>query len=204
MLVAESLSALLADEADFEVVGVATTAAAAVDLAAREHPDVAVVDFRLPDRDGVTVAADLRAAAPGIELVMMTAVPEQAVVNGALEAGYSGFVRKSSPAEELLAALRAVGRGESHFEAEVLMSLVRARRPEGQGGNDVLSERELEVLRLVAAGRGTGEIAADLNLSQHTVRNHVRNILGKLGAHSKLEAVVMAARAGLVQLAESS
>jgi two-component system NarL family response regulator len=140
---------------------------------------------------------------PGLELVLITASVEHAAVSGALEAGFSGLVPKEASGDELLAAVRAAAKGEVRFSPDVLNMLIKARRAEAMTPSVELSSRELEVLDLVANGRATGEIAAQLFLSQHTVRNHVRNILGKLEAHSKLEAVVIAARQGLIRLGDA-
>jgi DNA-binding NarL/FixJ family response regulator len=198
-LVAEGIAGLLEDEDDLTVVGRAASIAEAVLVAESSKPQVVLMDFRLPDGDGVEGGKAVRTVAPDAALVMLTASVEHVAVSGALGAGFSGFVGKHADPDELLAAVRAAAAGEAHFSAETLAVLVRAR-PAEPAPNQTLSDRELEVLRLVAAGSGTGEIASALNLSQHTVRNHVRNVLAKLDAHSKLEAVVIATRLGLIDL----
>jgi two-component system nitrate/nitrite response regulator NarL len=197
-MVAEGVAAMIDAEPDLGVVAQAGTADEAVEKAAACKPDVVLIDFGLPDRDGIVTSREIRAVAPDAEFVMMTASLEHPIVADAMEAGFSGFVVKSSGINELLTAVRAAAAGEVHFSAAALHTLVRSHRPPPP--TEALSARELEVLRAIAAGLGTGEIAAELFISQHTVRNHVRRILTKLDAHSKLEAVVIATKAGVVEL----
>jgi DNA-binding NarL/FixJ family response regulator len=198
-LVAQGMSMLLDAEDDITVVGRAGNVADAVAQAERFQPDVVLIDYRLPDGTGVSAAELIRDVVSDVELVLITAAVEPAAVQGALEAGFAGFVGKEASSGELITAVRAAGAGEVHFSSVVLDMVLRARRkpvarlPE-------LSSREVEVLQLIAVGNSTSEVAGRLYLSQHTVRNHVRNILQKLGAHSKLEAVVIASRQGLVHL----
>jgi DNA-binding NarL/FixJ family response regulator len=173
-----------------------------VEKAAEVEPDVVLMDYRLPDRDGVEASRRIRAVVPAAEFVMTTASLEQPIVSEAMEAGFSGFVDKSAGMKELVTAVRAAAAGEAHFSQAALLTLVRTSRTPSRGV-DTLTGRELEVLQAMAAGRATGEIAAELYISQHTVRNHVRSILNKLGAHSKLEAVVIAAKAGVVGFDEN-
>src|SRR5262249_33623574 len=134
-----------------------------------------------------------------VELVLITAVVEPAAVQGALEAGFAGFVGKDASSGELITAVRAAGAGEVHFSSVVLDMGLRARRKPTPRRPE-LARREVQVRQLIAEGSSTSDVAGRLFLSQHTVRNHVRKILQKLGAHSKLEAVVIASRQGLVQL----
>jgi DNA-binding NarL/FixJ family response regulator len=199
-MVAEGFAAAMNEEDDIEVAGIAPTAAAALELVARLVPDVVLVDFRLPDGDGADVTARIREARPTAQVVVLTAADEPSVLARAIEAGAVGFVHKSEPIEHVVRATRAVHAGDAWFKAGVLASVLdRMRHPAG-GLGDNLTDREREVLGLLAEGLSTQAMAESLYLSTHTVRNHVRNIIMKLGVHSKLEAVTVAARSGLVSL----
>jgi DNA-binding NarL/FixJ family response regulator len=201
-MVAEGLSSLLAEEPDLEVVGTAPSVAEAMDLIEQSRPDVVLIDYRLPDGDGASAAAEILRRWPATRVILLSASGGEELLARALEAGCSGFLAKDRSGEEVAAAVRAAYRGESLIPTEALTGLLdRLRRPSGRPGGE-LSARELEVLRLLARGTSTEAISEQLFLSEHTVRNHVRNILSKLGAHSKLEAVSIAARDGIVSLDE--
>lgn len=200
-LVAQGLVAALAAEADIDVVGVACTVTDGLELVADLAPDVVLTDYRLPDGDGAALTGRVRAAHDATQVVFLTAADDPAVLAAAIEAGASGFVHKSAAIDDVVRAVRAAHAGEVSFRPEELAAVIgRTRRTPPGPGSD-LTARELEVLHLLAEGRSTKEMVDRLVLSQHTVRNHVRNIMMKLDAHSKLEAVTIAARAGLVSLA---
>ncbi|MBW3643834.1 MAG: response regulator transcription factor [Actinobacteria bacterium] len=199
-MVAEGFAAALCEEDDIHVVGIARTGEAALHLVEETAPDVVLVDFRLPDADGADVTVRIRRERPGTQVVVLTAADEPNVLRRAIEAGAAGFVHKSEPIDQVARATRAVHGGEAWFRPGALASLVGAiGRPSAAVGAD-LTDREREVLSLLAEGASTNAMMEALVLSPHTVRNHVRNIIMKLGAHSKLEAVTIAARAGLVSL----
>lgn len=193
-MVAETLAARFAIEEDLTVVGIAHDADEARELAASTTADVVLVDYRLPDIDGVTLGQELRRgrSRPGILLYTGYETPD--VVERARRARLSGVVFKSSDASDLVAALRQVGRGGEWFPP-----LPDGARTDGGTVAD-LSARELQVLQLVARGHSVEEIAEELGLSHHTVRNHIRNITNKLGVHSKLEAVARGLQAGFLTL----
>lgn len=197
-MVAEGLAAVVGDEPGIEVVGVTGTLSAAVTATQAQAPDVVIMDYRLPDGDGAEGTRRLLALDHPPQVVILTASGEDHVLREALASGCCGFLTKGARVEDLIEAIRAAGIGESVFSSDVVRRLSRVRF--GGGGPDNLTARELEVLRAIAAGQGTADIARALVLSEHTVRNHVRNVLAKLGAHTKLEAVVTAARAGLIEL----
>jgi DNA-binding NarL/FixJ family response regulator len=198
-MVAKGLTAALVDEPDLEVVGWARTAgdgtAQFVDL----RPDVTVMDYRLPDGHGTDATREIRSVSRDACVLLLTGSDEAGVVAEALDAGCSGFVSKDSGIDELASAIRAVARGAAVFPASLLSRALGPRSDSQTIGAD-LTLREREVLELLAQGSSTEEIAGGLFLSMHTVRNHVRNILTKLHARTKLEAVVVAARAGVVDL----
>jgi DNA-binding NarL/FixJ family response regulator len=194
-MVARGLGAALGAEAALDVVGVASSSEEALDLAAASSPNVAVVDLQLGEADGLDAARRIRAARPDVAVVLLADGPDDSTLRRALGAGCSGLVAKRGRLDELVIAIRAAASGSTAFP-QALMAGVLQDRP----GAPALSARELQVLRLVAAGEATRDIAARLGLSVHTARNHIRNLMTKLGAHSRVEAVVMAARTGLIEL----
>jgi DNA-binding NarL/FixJ family response regulator len=196
-LMAESLAKALDSEPDLTVVGVAANSREAMDRVRDHHPNVILMDFRLPDSDGADVASQVRAAVPGTKVVMLTGFTDDTALNRAIDAGCSGFIHKTAGLETVVDAVRRAHSGEPVFSATDLSRLVRQLRGETPVGSD-LTPREREVLQLLADGVATDVLADRLYISKHTARSHVRNILAKLGAHSKLEAVAIALRAGLV------
>ncbi len=198
-VVALGLKALLSEEIDFDVVGTATTVAKAQAVVTEMEPHVVLVDYRLPDGSGIDVVSALRATPEPPGVVMVTAAADKRVLSQALDAGCLGFLSKNADHADLVASVRAAAKGESHFTPDVVRHLSNVRRFE-QFDTDELSQRECEVLQLSAIGKSPEEIAAELFLSLHTVRNHIRNSMTKLQAHSKLEAVVKAARLRIITL----
>lgn len=202
-LVAQSMRSLLDDGLGIHVVDIATTGADAVDAIGRHRPDVVLMDYRLPDGDGIAHTTRVLELAPDTKVIMLTAVRDLAVLDKALAAGCAAFVSKSSPVEELVRAIRAVAAGDAYFTPDMLGRFVR-RRHRTSTSPAGLAPRELEVLQLVADGDSTGHIAQQLNISQHTVRNHIRRAMAKLDAHTRLEAVMIAARRELIELSSEA
>jgi DNA-binding NarL/FixJ family response regulator len=202
-MVAEGLAAVLSAEPDVEVIGTAATVAAVTDLLADADPDVVLCDFRLPDGDGAEVTAEVIALRPDARVIMLTAAEAHDVAGRALAAGASGFLSKTEPIDEVVRAVRSVADGNAWFAPSVLAGVVAGMRQPTQRPGVDLTPRELEVLELLAQGTSTQGMVDALVVSPHTVRNHVRNVMTKLGAHSKLEAVTIAATAGLVRLGDS-
>jgi DNA-binding NarL/FixJ family response regulator len=199
-MVAEGLEMVIEAQDGLEVCGSARSVADAVTVAEDTQPDVAVVDYRLPDGTGADVTERLGTVSPRTRVLILTAMDGEAVLSRAIASGAVAFIRKTEHLDEIIKAVRAVGAGETYFSSDVLSSLVNTiRRPKETAGSD-LTPRELEVLDLLAKGHSTASIIDELVISPHTARNHIRNILTKLHAHSKLEAVTIAAHAGLVHL----
>ena len=195
---AESLARLLSDEEGVEVVGVVSDAPEAIDLAARLRPRVVLMDYRMPDRDGIAITTEIKRRNPEIMVVMLTAATEDRVLLAAIDAGCSGFLTKDRAAAEVAEAVRAAAAGEALISPGLLARLLpKLNRTQRAIGAD-LTERELEILGLLARGWNNKLIAGDLYLSVNTVRNYVQSVLTKLGAHSKLEAVSTAVREGIV------
>lgn len=197
-MVAQGIVELVGAEADLEVVAVEATVAGAVGAARRLQPDVVLMDYRLPDGDGVEATRLVREVAPGAAVVMVTSVGSESALMGAIDAGCAAFVLKDGPVQDVIDAARAAGRGEAMIPPSMLARLLPRLRRTAGAPLSALTDREQEVLELLADGLSSQAIADRLFLSLNTVRNHVQNILVKLGAHSRLEAVATAVRTGLV------
>ncbi len=199
-VLAASLAQALDVEPDLRVVGLAGSLAAAEALIATTTPDVLLLDHRLPDGDGVSAIPRLRALRQRLAIVVLTASTAEHVLVAAIEAGASGFVSKTRGLSELTSAVRAAAAGEAVVSPELLSRLLpRLQRGRARGAaHPALTEREREVLALVAEGLTNAAIADRLVVSVHTVRNHVANLSAKLGASSKLEALSIAVREGLL------
>ena len=198
-VVADGLALVLGAQPDIEVVGVTGKVAEVCELAAVLRPDVVLMDYALPDGDGVAAAAAIKAARPDVKVVMLTSFVDVDVLVAAIDAGCSGFVTKHKAGEELIAAVRLAADGEALVSPDMLARLLPRLRPTYRGVGSDLTPREREVLDLLALGESKEAIAARLYLSANTVRNHIQSILGKLGAHSRLEAVATATREGLIR-----
>jgi DNA-binding NarL/FixJ family response regulator len=198
-MLADSLRLVFASCPDIEVVGAVGTVSGAVAGAIELHPDVVLMDYKLPDGDGVAAVTQIKQNDPTIQLVMLTGSGEdERLARRAFEAGCSGFMSKSRSVDELLAVLRAAHAGEVLITPVMLMKLLPTVARNGDGRRAGLSRRELEVLSVMAEGVSDKELAARLFVSLNTVRKHTQNIIRKLGAHSKLEAVVIAVREGMI------
>ena len=201
-LMRAGLVSILSTQPDLVVVGEATDGESAVRVVREHDPDVVLMDVRMPGMDGIEATrrlADARAA-----VVMLTTFDLDELVYAAMQAGAAGFLLKDAPPEALLAAVRAAARGDALLAPSVTRRLIEefVRRPApGQRSERLreLTERELEVLALVAEGLGNSEIAARLFLSHATVKTHVSRVLTKLGLRDRSQAVVLAYEVGLVR-----
>jgi two-component system response regulator DevR len=201
-LVAQALAEVLDDEPDLEVVARTGSVAEATRAAQVLAPDVVLMDYQLPDGNGVTAAERIRRHRPETKVVMLTAYAEDALLVAAVEAGCSGYLTKDRAVEEVVSAVRAAHAGEVLVSpaklAQLLPKLRPQRAPSSSEGGVSLTARELEVLQLMAEGLSNHAIAERLVLSLNTVRNHVQNVISKFDAHSKLEAVAIAVRTGVI------
>jgi DNA-binding NarL/FixJ family response regulator len=196
-MVAQSFVTLLTTQDDIEILGVAGDVATGRREAAALRPDVVLMDYSLPDGTGIDGAKEIKAELPDARIIILTGSTDERILPAAIEAGCSGYLTKTRGIEELIAAVRSAYDGNAVIPEALLGRLVST--PERtQGPGDDLSDRELEVLTLLAEGVATKAIAEQLYLSVHTVRNHIQRILMKLGAHSKLEAVSIALREGII------
>lgn len=197
-VLAASLAMVLDAEDDITTAGVATTLEQARALVDTTRPDVVLLDHRMPDGDGVATIPDLRAVHPSIGVVVLTASAADHVLLAAIDAGASGFLSKTRSLAEVTAAVRAAAAGESVISPELLARLLPRFGRVKVHSADELTDREREVLALVAEGLSNAAIAERLVVSVHTVRNHIASLSAKLGAHSKLEALSIAVRQGLL------
>ena len=195
---ASSVAALLGSEPGLEVVGTATDLATARSRLTADPVDVVLLDQRLPDGRGVDAIVELKRLSPATKIVMLTGAADDASLVTATAAGCAGFLEKSRSVEELVAAVRAAAASEVLLSPDLLARLIAGLQRKRQGLGSDLTAREIEVLGLLAKGLSNAAIAKALFLSVNTVRNHVANILAKLGAHSKLEALSVAVREGLL------
>jgi DNA-binding NarL/FixJ family response regulator len=202
-VVRKGLRTFLATTPDIEVVAEATDGQDAIAQVRRSagtdsSPDVVLMDLIMQPVDGIEATSQLRAGYPEIQVVALTSFVEEEKVHQALDAGASGFLLKDAEADEVVAAVRAAHRGEVHLDAAVAGRLVRSMRaPAPPAGGQDLTDREREVLRLVASGKSNKAIAAELYISERTARTHVSSILSKLGLASRTQAALWAVREGL-------
>ena len=201
----EGLRTMLAVQPDFAVVGEAANGEEALRLAATLRPTVVLMDLRMPTLDGVAATRRLHAAQPDCRVIVLTTFDDDEYVFEGLRAGAVGYLLKDVTSTTLAEAIRAAARGESFLQPSVATKVIAefARladraTPRPQPLVEPLSERELEILRLVARGASNREIAATLFIAEGTVKNHLTNILGKLGAHDRTEAAVKARDLGLL------
>lgn len=203
-LLTQSLLMVLREEPDLDVVGAAASVAEARAMARRTSPDVVLMDYRLPDGVGTDAARQIREENPAIKVVMLTGFPDDAILVAAIEAGCSGYITKDSAVTEAISAVRAAFAGEALISPSMLARLLPKLRRDYRGVGSSLTDREREVLQLLAKGSQNQAVADQLFLSVNTVRKHVQSILSKLGAHSKLEAVAIAVREGVIELGDES
>jgi DNA-binding NarL/FixJ family response regulator len=201
------LEMVLAQEPDIEVVGEAGDGAEAVERAEELLPDVVLMDIRMPRRSGIEACTAIKDVVPSAQIIMLTISDEEADLYEAIKAGATGYLLKEISIDEVATAIRAVAGGQSLISpsmASKLISefaqLVKRDDDRQQVPAPRLTERELEVLRLVARGMNNRDIARQLFISENTVKNHIRNILEKLQLHSRMEAVVYAVREKLLEI----
>jgi DNA-binding NarL/FixJ family response regulator len=197
-VVAEGLAALINDQEDMTVVGNVGSVAESISAVSELKPDVVLMDFRLTDGTGAEAGAGIRQVRPDTRLIFLTREDGDAARFAAIEAGASAFIHKSRAASEVVDAIRVVANGGSLFTPRVISSLLNKRR-DMESQLERLTTREKEVLRLMAQGTSSREIAANLGISYTTVRTHIRSLGSKLGVHSKLEAIVKARELALVE-----
>ncbi len=203
-IVRKGIKVLLATEKDMQVVGEAGNGAEAVEKAAALQPDVILMDIVMPEMDGIEATRRITSKRPESRILVLTSFAADDKVFPAVKAGALGYLLKDSTPEQLLEAIRQVHRGEPSLEPSIARKVLQElSRPGGspeRQTTDPLTERELDVLRLIAQGMSNKEIAAKLFVAEWTVRSHVSSILGKLHLASRTQAALYALRAGLASL----
>jgi NarL family two-component system response regulator LiaR len=198
-IVRHGLDALISSLEGVDLVGKAPNAAEAIQLCRKVSPDVVLMDIMMPDMDGITAIRLIRDEFPNIAVIALTSYDSEDLVRGALEAGATGYLMKHVTRIELANAIQSVSKGVPVLSPEAARHLVRAStRPRVLGLE--LTRREREVLRLMVQGINNADIAGALSVSPYTVKNHVSNILGKLGAATRTEAVTLAIKNRIVQV----
>ncbi len=201
-VVRQGLRMFLGLDPEFEIVGEAANGARALELARQLQPDVVLMDLLMPVMDGITATEAIRRELPDIEVVALTSVLEDEKVVGAIRAGAIGYLLKDAEPAELCRAVKAAAAGEVQLSPRAAARLMReVRVPETP---EALTERETEVLRLLARGQSNKEIARHLNISDKTAKTHVGNILAKLGLPGRTQAALYAVRIGLVSADEAT
>jgi len=199
-VVRQGLRMFLSLDPELEVVGEATNGEEALKLARDLSPDVVLMDLAMPVMDGISATGAIRSELPDVEVIALTSVLEDASVTGAVRAGAIGYLMKDTEAEELGRAIKAAAESRVYLAPEAAARLMReVRTPESP---EALTERETEVLQLLARGKANKQIATSLYVTEKTVKAHVSSILAKLGVQSRTQAALYAVRAGLVSVRE--
>jgi DNA-binding NarL/FixJ family response regulator len=201
------LEMVLEQEPDIEVVGEASDGAEALTKAVDATPDIVLLDVRMPKRGGIDACTSIKDAVPSTKIIMLTISDEEADLYDAIKAGAMGYLLKEISIEEVASAIRAVHGGQSLISPSMaskllteFASMIKRGDERQQVPAPRLTDREMEVLRLVAKGMNNRDIAKELFISENTVKNHIRNILEKLQLHSRMEAVVYAVREKLLEI----
>jgi DNA-binding NarL/FixJ family response regulator len=199
------ITMLLAAEDGIEVVGEAGDGVEGTQLAVSTMPDVVLLDVRMPKRTGIEACTQIKESVPSAKIIMLTVSDEEADLYEAVKSGASGYLLKDSSIEEVAQAVRVVADGQSLISPSMAVKLIdefkQMSKPDRENVPGLrLTDRELEVLRLVAKGMNNREISKELFISENTVKNHVRNILEKLQLHSRMEAVMYAVREKLLDI----
>ncbi len=193
-LLRKGIRALIGAESDMELVAEAATGREAVELFRIQRPDVTLMDLQMPDMPGIEAIIAIRGEFPDARIIVLTTYSGDVHVMRALKAGARGYLLKTNVNKELLSTIRAVHAGQKRIPADVSSSLAE------HTGEEQLTGREIEVLRLIAAGNANKEIAAQLELAEDTVKRHVTNILSKLGANDRTHAVTIGLKRGIIEL----
>jgi DNA-binding NarL/FixJ family response regulator len=212
-LAREGLKDMLLDAPDIEVVGEAANGREALLLCSRLHPDLLLMDVRMPEMDGLAATREVKQRYPSVSVLMVTMHENPDYLLEAIMAGAAGYVLKDAPEEVIVGAVRRVREGESLLDSEIAARLIRRLAAEGQEGGRArsvrdeaplqkLTPRELEVLELIKWGCSNRQIAQDLVISLGTAKNHVEHIIAKLGASDRTQAVVTALERGLLRFSE--
>jgi DNA-binding NarL/FixJ family response regulator len=190
----QGIATVVANEADLELIGTADTGKAALEQYRRHRPDITLMDLRLPDMNGISAIAAIRAEFPEARVIVVTTLEGDYEIQRALTAGAFGYLLKSAPLDELVGVIRKVHAGRKHLPADVAESLA------AYIGGDPLTAREVEVLQRIAEGDRNRDIGERLVISEDTVKAHVKRIMDKLGAKDRTQAVAIGLRRGVITI----
>jgi len=200
LIIRQGLRLIIETENDFKLVGEASDGAEAINLCKKLKPDVVLMDLRMPNVDGLTAIEKLRVAQPEIAVVILTTFNEDELMLRGLQAGARGYLLKDTDRSTLFNTIRAAARGETLLKPEIMARVLSQKNVMKSESNEPvnLTDRELEVLKAVARGERSKEIAVQLGISERTVKAHLANIYGKLGVDSRAAAIAVAAQRGLL------
>ena len=193
-LVREGIAAIINNQTDMQVVAQAATGSEAIRMFREHHPDITLMDLRLPDSSGIEAMIAIRTEFPNARIIVLTTFEGDVDIRRSLEAGARGYMLKNMPPKELVEVIRQVHAGKKRIPAEVAAHLAE------YVGDDALTEREIDVLRYVASGNRNRDIAESLFITEDTVKAHIKHIMDKLGASDRTQAMAIAVRRGIIQL----
>jgi DNA-binding NarL/FixJ family response regulator len=193
-LLREGVAGLVGDQPDMELVGEVSNGREAIEQFRKHRPDVTLLDLQMPEMNGIDAILAIRGEFPEARIVVLTTYTGDAQILRALKAGAQAYLLKSMLRRELLDTIRAVHKGQRRIPPEVAVQLAE------HAADDQLTSREVEVLRLIAAGKANKLVASDLSITEETVKGHVKNILSKLGANDRTHAVTIALKRGIIEL----
>jgi len=193
-LLREGIAALVTNQTDMQIVAEASNGREALELFRKHRPDITLMDLQMPEMSGIDAMSSIRGEFPDARIIVLTTYTGDVQVSRALKAGARAYLLKGSLRKELLETIRAVHAGQKRVSSEVAAEIAE------HATDQVLTPREVDVLRLVAEGNANKEIAAQLSLTEETVKSHVRNILAKLGANDRTHAVAIGVKRGIFVL----
>ncbi|HEX4770822.1 MAG TPA: response regulator transcription factor [Bryobacteraceae bacterium] len=193
-LLREGIAAFIGNQSDMQLVGEAANGREALEQFRKHHPDITLMDLQMPEMSGIDAISAIRGEFPGARIIVLTTHAGDFQVSRALKAGARGYLLKAKLRQELLETIRAVHAGGKRLSAEIAAEIAE------HATDDVLTPREIDVLRLIASGNANKEIAGKLSLTEETVKGHVKNILGKLGVNDRTHAVTIGLKRGIIDL----
>ena len=193
-LLRDGIAALIGSEEDMELIGEASNGREAFDLFRKYQPNITLMDLQMPDMNGIDAIGAIRGEFPEARIIVLTTYPGDVQVSRALKAGARAYLMKGELRKELLETIRAVHAGQKRLSPEIAAEIAE------HATDGALTPREIDVLRLVAAGNANKEIGVRLSLTEVTVKSHVRNVLAKLGANDRTHAVTIALKRGIIDL----
>jgi DNA-binding NarL/FixJ family response regulator len=193
-LLREGIAALIGHQTDMQIVAEASNGREALELFRKHRPDITLMDLQMPEMSGIDAMSSIRGEFPDARIIVLTTYAGDVQISRALKAGARAYLLKGSLRKELLETIRAVHAGQKRLSSEAAAEIAE------HAADDALTPREIDVLRLIAGGNANKEIAAQLSLTEETVKSHVRNLLGKLGANDRTHAVAIGVKRGIIDL----